>query len=161
FYQLGEARMTNVNDEAVEAGRKELAERIARLITEDGSIEPLEGVRLKRLSTPTDVGYGVADPAFCVIAQGSTEVRLGESRCRYDSAHYLVASAEVPIASRIIEASKEKPYLGFVLTLDPTFVGSVMVEAGHPAPAVQSTVKAIDVSALDADLLDAVLRLVR
>src|SRR5438309_1439130 len=36
-----------------------------------------------------------------------------------------------------------------------------MVEAGHPAPRSQSTVKAIDVSPLDAGLLDAVVRLVR
>ena len=48
-----------------------------------------------------------------------------------------------------------------VLTLDPTLVGSVMVEAGHPAPRSQAAVTAIDVSPLDAGLLDAVVRLVR
>ena len=144
-----------------QASRDELAERIGRAVREDGTCEPLEGVRLRRASLPTDLGYGVSDPAFCVIAQGSKEVRLGDNRYRYDPAHYLVASAELPIASQITEASKERPFLGLVLKLDPTLVGSVMVEAGHPAPRSDSTVKAIEVSPLDADLLDAVVRLVR
>jgi AraC-like DNA-binding protein len=103
----------------------------------------------------------VSDPALCVIAQGSKEIMLGDHRYRYDPAHYLIATAELPIASQITEASKEHPYLGLVLTLDPTFVGSVMVEAGHPAPRSHSAMKAIDVSPLDAGLLDAVVRLVR
>jgi AraC-like DNA-binding protein len=47
------------------------------------------------------------------------------------------------------------------LRLDPTLVGSVIVEAGQPAPRGHAAVKAIDVSPLDAGLLDAVVRLVR
>ena len=96
-----------------------------------------------------------------MIAQGSKEILLGDSRYRYDPAHYLIATAALPIASRITEASPERPYLGLVLKLDPALVGSVMVEAGHPAPRSQSAVTAIDVSPLDAGLLDAVVRLVR
>ena len=144
-----------------QANRDELVERLARAVREDGTAEPLEGLQLYRLSSPTELGYGVSDPAFCVIAQGSKEVRLGDDRYRYDPAHYLIATAELPIATQITEASKERPFLGLVLKLDPTLVGSVMVEAGHPAPRSHYTVRAIDVSPLDAGLLDAAVRLVR
>ena len=96
-----------------------------------------------------------------MIAQGSKEVLLGDDRYRYDPAHYLLATAELPVASQIIEASQERPYLSLLLELDPALVGSVMVEAGHPAPRSHADVKAIDVSPLDAGLLDAVVRLVR
>jgi AraC-like DNA-binding protein len=61
----------------------------------------------------------------------------------------------------VLEASKEKPYLSFRLKLDPTLVGSVIVEAGHSSPKHHADVRAINVSALDAGLLDAVVRLVR
>src|SRR5262252_8849746 len=145
----------------MQANREELAARIARAIRDDETAERLEGLRLRRASSPTELRYGLSDPALRVIAQGRKELWLGDTRYRYDPAHYLIATDELPIASRITEASKEKPYLGLVLTLDPTLVGSVMVEAGHPAPRSQSTGKAIDVSPLDADLLDAVVRLVR
>src|ERR687886_2943377 len=134
-------------------------ERWAGPPPKDGPAEPLAGLRLRRASSTTELGHGVSDPALCVIAQGSKEIMLGDHRYRYDPAHYLIATAELPIASQITEASKEHPYLGLVLTLDPTLVGSVMVEAGHPAPRSHAAMKAIDVSPLDAGLLDAMLRL--
>src|SRR5215213_9452720 len=130
----------------VQASRDELVERIAQAIREDGTVEPLEGLHLNRSSLPTELGHGVSYPAFCVIAQGSKEILLGDSRYRYDPAHYLITTAALPVAVRIIEASKERPYLGLVLRLDPTLVGSVMVEAGHPAPGDHTAVRAIDVS---------------
>jgi len=143
-----------------QASRDELAERIARAIRDDGIAEPLDGLRLRRAASPTEVGHGVSYPSFCVIAQGSKEVRLGDRRYRYDPAHYLIATTALPIASRVSEASAERPYLGLVFRLDPTLVASVMVEAGHLAPRRQSTT-AIDVSPLDGGLLDTVVRLVR
>ena len=145
----------------VQASREELVERIARAIREDGTVEPLEGLHLNRSSSPTELGHGVSEPAFCVIAQGSKEILLGDNRYRYDPAHYLITTAALPVAVRITEASKERPYLGLVLRLDPTLVGSVMVEAGHPATRGHGAVQAIDVSLLDVGLLDATVRLVR
>ena len=145
----------------VQASRAELVERIARVIREDGTVEPLEGLRLHHASSLTELGHSVSYPALCVIAQGSKEILLGDHRYRYDPAHYLITSAALPVAVRITEASKERPYLGLVLRLDPTLVGSVMVEAGHPAPRDHTAVKAIDVSQLDAGLLDATVRLIR
>jgi len=145
----------------VQASHEELVERLARAIRDDGTVEPLNGLRLRRASSPTGLGHGVSYPSFCVIAQGSKEILLGDNRYRYNPAHYLIATVELPIASRIAEASLERPYLGLVLKLDPTLVGSVLVEAGHLAPRSHSAVTAIDVSPLDAGLLDAVVRLVR
>ncbi|MEP0791757.1 AraC family transcriptional regulator [Funiculus sociatus GB2-C1] len=100
-------------------------------------------------------------PAFCVIAKGSKEVLLGSDRYQYEPIHYLLGTVELPIASRILEATQEKPYLGLRLDLEPTLVGSVMVEAGYPSAQRGASVKAIDVSLLDANLLDTVVRLVR
>ncbi len=153
--------MSEREQQRAQASRDELAERIARAVPEDGVAEPLDGLRLHRVSAPTELGHGVSFPALCVIAQGSKETRVGDRRYRYDPAHYLVATAALPYATQITEASKERPYLGFVLRLDPTLVGSVMVEAGRPAPRGHSSVTAIDVSPLDADLLEAVVRFVR
>jgi hypothetical protein len=76
----------------------------------------------------------VSTPAFCVIAQGSKEILLGDELYRYDPNHYLITTAALPVAGRVTEASEERPYLGVVLGLDPTLVSSVLVEAGHPAP---------------------------
>ena len=145
----------------VQANRQELVARLGRAIREDGRVEPLKGLYLNRVSSPTKLGHGVSTPAFCVIAQGSKEIFLGEDRYQYDPAHYLLTTVQLPVVSQILEASKAQPYLGVRVQLDPTLVGAVLVEADDPAPPGQGDVKAIDVSALDASLLDAVVRLVR
>jgi AraC-type transcriptional regulator N-terminus len=143
------------------ASRGELVGRVGRAIREDGTAEPLEGLELWRASSPTELGPVVPGPCLCVTAQGSKEVLLGENRYRYDPARYLIATAALPLAGRITEASRERPYLGLLLRLDPALVGSVVVEAGRPAPRRTAPVTAIDVSPLDAGLLDAAVRLVR
>src|SRR6266487_5789825 len=78
--------------------------------------------------------HGVSKPAFCVIAQGSKEVFLGEDRYQYGPAHYLLTTVELPVVSQILQASKEQPYLSLRLQLDPALVGSVLVEADLPSP---------------------------
>jgi len=144
-----------------QANRGELVERIARAVREDGMVEPLKGLHLHRASSPTEWVHGVSDFSFCAIAQGSKEVFLGDDRYQYDPMHYLLATAELPIVSQVIEASPERPYLSLSVKLDPTLVGSVMVEAGPFSPRSHANVRAINVSPLDASLLDAVVRLVR
>jgi AraC-like DNA-binding protein len=145
----------------MQANRGELVERITQAVPADGRVEPLRGLRLKRASSPTELAHSVSHPAFCVIAQGSKEVFLGDDRYQYDPMHYLLATAELPIVSHVIEASPQQPYLSFSVKLDPTLVGSVMVEAGHVSPRSSVGLRAINVSPLDASLLDAVVRLVR
>ena len=140
--------------------RYELVERIARGTRADDTVEPLRGLFLKRVSSPQAPVHGVSIPAFCVIAQGSKEIYLGEDYFRYDPAHYLLATVELPIVIQISEASKEQPHLSLRLNLDPALVGSVMVEAGLPSPRGHAGAKALDVSPLDARLLDAAVRLV-
>ncbi|MGH2494093.1 MAG: AraC family transcriptional regulator [Ktedonobacteraceae bacterium] len=145
----------------VQANREELVERIAQAIRADGIAHPLPGLHLSRSSLPLKPLHSVLEPSLCVIAQGSKEVLLGDSRYRYDPSHYLLATVELPRVSQVLEASKERPYLSLRLELAPTLVSSVMVETGHVSPPGSVDVRAIAVSPLDVHLLDAVVRLVR
>ena len=145
----------------MQANREELVERIMGAVPEDGVIQPLERLFLARSSLPLQPVHSVVKPSFCIIAQGSKEILLGDSRYRYDSSHYLIATVELPRVSQILEASQERPYLSFRLELAPNLVSSVMAEAGHTWPSNQPEARAMDVSPLDVDLQDAVIRLVR
>jgi len=145
----------------MQANREELVERIARAMREDGTTQPLQGLHLYRRSSPLELLHGVSEPSVAVIAQGSKEVLLGENRYRYGPSQYLLATVELPTIRRVLEASKERPYLSLRLELAPTLVGEVMVEAGHAWPRGPADVRAISVSPLDGHLLDACVRLVR
>lgn len=145
----------------IRLNHEELIERIIRALPEDGTIEPFEGLFLARVSVPLQRVHSVVKPSFCVIAQGKKEIWSGNSRYVYDPDHYLIATLELPRVSQILEASPERPYLSFRLELDPALVYTVMLEGKHLPPPAHQDVKAMDVSPLDADLLDAVVRLVR
>lgn len=144
-----------------EVNRRELTERIAQAVPEDGRVEPLEGLILSRCSSPEGPIHAVSQPCLCIIAQGSKEVHLGERRYQYDPYHYLLVTSELPVVGQVLKASKQEPYLSLRLDLDATVVSSVMVEAGRSAPQDGVNERALDVSPLGPRLLDAAVRLVR
>lgn len=155
------SQQTKREAQRAQASREELVECIMSAMPQDGVIEPLSGLHLARVSAPNKKIHSVMEPSLCVIAQGSKVVFVGDSRYQYDPFNYFLATIELPRVSQVLAASKARPYLSFRLVLDPNLVSSVMIEAGHVMPSSNADVRAIDVGALDAELLDAVVRLVR
>src|SRR5256884_3691701 len=145
----------------LQASREELVERIGRTMRQDGSAQPRGGTHLHRHSLPLEQVYSLVEPSVCVVAQGSKEFLLGESRYRYDPFHYLLVTVDLPYVGQVLEASKERPFLSLRLDLAPTLVGEVMVETGHISARCPAEVRAIAVSLLDEHLLDAMVRVVR
>ena len=149
----------------MQADQAELADRIARALPRDGMVEPQAGLFFRRISTLGQRVHSVSEPSFCVIAQGSKKILLGEDCFRYDPANYLISTMGLPLISEVVQASPRQPYLSVRLVLDPSIVTSVTVESTgidrRPNANHGGNVKAVDVSALDANLLDATLRLVR
>ncbi len=152
-----------VEREAVllQANREELVERIAQAVRQDGTVQPLPGLHLYRHSFPLEQVSSVVEPSVCVVAQGSKEFLLGESRSRYDPFHYLLITVDLPYVGQVLSASKERPFLCLRLCLAPTLVGEVLLEAGHTQPRDSAEVRAIAISPLDGSLLDAFVRLTR
>src|SRR5437588_10528126 len=145
----------------IQANREELVERIARALRADGTAQPLQGLHLYRHSFPLEQVYSVVEPSLCVVVQGSKEFLLGESLYRYDPFHYLLVTVDLPNIGQVLEASKERPFLSLRLELAPTLVSAVMLEAGHAEPRDHTDVRAIAVSPLNGNLLDACVRLTR
>jgi len=143
-----------------ETRRNELVDQIARFIPQDGAIKPIKDLYLFRVSSPGEPIHSVYKPSLCVVAQGSKEFFLNDERYVYDPDNYLLVTAELPLVGQVLDASSKQPYLSLLLELDPTLVGSVIAEVGDVSPQNDVNVKAINVNVLNADLLDAVLRLV-
>jgi AraC-like DNA-binding protein len=144
-----------------QSNREELVERMARILREDGPLDVLPELRLSRSSRPTEPVCSVYQPSFCFIAQGRKQVLLGEELFRYDPGHYLIYTVDLPLVFRVEEASEERPYLGLRLNLDSSLVASVVMESGIVIKKGDVGIKALDVSSTDANMLDAVVRLIR
>jgi hypothetical protein len=145
----------------MQSNREELLERMARILPEDGSFEVFGGLFLGRSSKPMESVHSLHQPAFCFVVQGGKRVLLGEEVFWYDPGHYLVFTVDLPVVFQVEEASEERPYFGIRLNLDPSLVASVMMESGFETKKGDAGAKAIGVSPVDADLLDAVVRLTR
>jgi AraC-like DNA-binding protein len=152
---------TRRDAQRVTANREELTERINRTVSEDGAKEVLPGFFLARSSRPLQSLNTVYQPAFCFIAQGRKRALLAEEVFRYDPGHYLLFTVDLPLIFQIEKATPDEPYLGLRLDLDPSLVASVLVEADIKIKKGDASTKAMDVHSIDANLLDAVVRLVR
>ncbi len=144
-----------------QSNRQELVERIAQALPADGWLDPFSGFRLARSSQPTEPTRAIYQPALCFVAQGCKQALLGEEVFQYDPGTYLIFTVDLPLTFQVKKASKELPYLGLRLNLDPALVASVMMESGVEAKKADATMKAVAVGTTNADLLDAILRLVR
>jgi len=153
--------MNSRDAERVETNREELIERISRTVSEDGAKEVFPGFSLARSSKPSESLHNVYQPAFCLVAQGRKRALLGEEVFRYDPGHYLLFTVDLPLIFQIEKATRDEPYLGLRLDLDPSLVASVLMEADIKIKKGDASAKAMDVHSIDANLLDAVVRLVR
>jgi AraC-like DNA-binding protein len=145
----------------VTTNREKLTDLIGQTVSEDGAKEVFPGFFLARASSPSESLNTVYKPAFCFIAQGRKRALLGEEVFRYDPGHYLLFTVDLPLIFQIEKATPDEPYLGLRLDLDPSLVASVLMESGIKITKGDASAKAMDVHSIDANLLDAIVRLVR
>jgi AraC-like DNA-binding protein len=120
----------------------------------------LPGVRLIRASSPTVPMPVIYEPTVCLVAQGVKQAWLGTTAYRYDPAHYLVASVDLPVMGAVVTASAAQPYLCLQLDLDVATLSELLLQ--HPALATGRSAPAagLSLTATHPDLLDAATRLV-
>src|SRR5260370_17909709 len=92
-------RLNDADEQArrIQADQEELADRIARALPRDGTVEPQPGLHFRRHSRPAGRVYGSYAPAFCVIAQGSKDILLGEDIFRYNPAPSFITTMQLPL----------------------------------------------------------------
>ncbi|MCX5497033.1 AraC family transcriptional regulator [Kaistia dalseonensis] len=121
---------------------------------------PIPRVTLMRSGNMTMPSRVLYEPLFCIVAQGAKRVIVGDNVLIYDAAKYLVVSVDLPASGEIIDASPEEPYLAFSLRLDRAMLAAMLLELAEieddGAP-----VAGMAVSAVDADLLDPVIRMLK
>lgn len=117
------------------------------------------GLLIARQPAPTDPIALVVDPSLCIVAQGAKEVYLAGEAHRYDPAHSLLVSVDLPISARVVEATPARPCLAVRLSFDPAVVGELLA-ACPDAPPPGPPAPGLDVRPVEPQLLDAVGRLV-
>ncbi|WP_293127926.1 AraC family transcriptional regulator [Microcoleus sp. bin38.metabat.b11b12b14.051] len=128
----------------------------------DGShktdIDQLEFARESSVSAALPL---LCQPILGIIIQGKKKALLGEETYCYGASQYLVVSVDLPLSGFVVEATPDKPYLGFKLNLDPRQLCDIIAQTIPSAPKKEDSVRGLFVSTADAPLLDCALRLTK
>jgi hypothetical protein len=95
--------------------RAELARKIALFIgSAENRATEIPGLTLHRRTAPTAPCSMTYEPGVTVIAQGRKRVDLGRTTVVYDPSQFLLTSVDLPVVSRVIEASEKGALPGVV-----------------------------------------------
>ncbi|MDE3166112.1 MAG: AraC family transcriptional regulator [Acidobacteriota bacterium] len=100
----------------------------------------IPGLNLYRRTSPTAPCSMTYQPGITVIAQGRKRVELGRNVFLYDASRFLLTSIDLPVVSRVVEASETVPCLAMSLRLEMPLVRELLSrEEIQVAPAPPDT----------------------
>ena len=142
--------------------RSALAHAIGHFAQTDGDHNTaIPGLTLHRRKAPTEPLHCIYNLGLGVVAQGEKQVLLGGESIDYGPGQSMLTTVDLPVVSHVTRASTREPFLGMMLTLDVRFIVQVASEMDMPRPQRGDTYKSISFEALDAALLEALVRLVK
>lgn len=90
----------------------------------------IDGVLISKVDRSDPPSQSMSGTVLAVIAQGAKRLALGERVYEYGAGQYLVTSVDLPVTGHFTEATREHPALGFGLTLEPSAVAGLLLQAG-------------------------------
>ena len=119
----------------------------------------MPGVHLMRFGWTRLPLVAKQSPCLALVLQGTKSVEFGNSFLEYGEGQYLLASMDLPAASRIVNASRSRPLLAAAVDIDLDEV-KALVQRCDVLP--QSGARSgLTVFEADAALLESVVRLLR
>jgi AraC-like DNA-binding protein len=138
-----------------------LANAIGRFAQTDGDhTTAIPALTLHRRKAPTEPLHCIYNLGLGVVAQGDKQVLLGEEAIDYGPGQSMLTTIDLPVVSHVTRASVAEPFLGMMLTLDVRSIVQLAAEMNTPRPRREDAHRSISFEALDAALLDALVRLV-
>ena len=142
----------------------ELAQIVTRYAT--GGHEPaspVEGLYFTRRDQPSEPLHKPQHPSFWLVVQGRKCLSIGDEELHYGVGDCLLVALDLPVTSRITHASPSEPHLCVGMAINPTSLAELVSRAPPPAPvpAFSQCRRGVAVHAAPAELLDAMLRLLR
>jgi AraC-like DNA-binding protein len=120
----------------------------------------LAGVRATISPVPTEAIHCVTEPSLGLVVQGAKRTIVGDRMFEYGVGDFVVTSVDLPIASRIVRASADEPYLACGLSLSPAMIASLLLETPG-ADELVATPCGMGVHAAPVELVEAMVRLLR
>lgn len=137
-----------------------LIDWVAKLAPHDGDfLTDVPGVKLFRRSQPTTPVHCIYEPSLALIAQGQKRVVIGDDIYDYGPGQLLLTSLDLPVVSKVSEASSEHPYLGISVALDSRVIVQLSTQVSF-SRRKSGPERALSVGIPSDQLVEAVTRLI-
>jgi AraC-like DNA-binding protein len=120
---------------------------------------PIAGLTLFRSDAPTTPVRSLYDPRICIVLQGRKRIRIEERVIDIAPGDYLAVVLDLPVSANVVEASPVAPHLSLTIDLDPVAIRALIED--ETTKTTEATFRGAATTAVTADLLDPVERLVR
>jgi AraC-like DNA-binding protein len=139
-----------------------LARAIGNVVQTDGDHNTgIPALTLHRRSGPTEPLHCIYNLGLGVVAQGDKQVLLGDESIDYGPGQSMLTTIDLPVVSHVRRATRAEPFLGMMLTLDVRSIVQMASEMDETRQRREDGSRSISFEVLDADLLDALVRLVK
>lgn len=142
---------------------EELAALVARHTNGKGNgahATAIDSLAFVQECNPATAMHGVTEPLLALVVQGRKKVLLNEEAYQYGVAQYLAISVDLPMSGCAIEATPDKPYLGFKLKLDSVQLCDIIAQT-NPSIDQKDSVSGWFISNADSTLIDCAIRLTK
>jgi len=119
----------------------------------------LDGLFILRSRKPTNLEATLYKPLLCLTLQGRKDAHVGARQVSFRAGDSLIVSHQLPVISRVTEATEMTPYLSLVLELDMNIVRSLYDEVGDMDIEEEQT-QAFNVGRTDKAMMNAMGRLI-
>jgi AraC-like DNA-binding protein len=98
----------------------------------DGAaVTPVNGFMMKCLYKPSGDLYAIHRPAVFLILQGAKRMIAGKDECTVAEGHSVIVSANIPVVSRIVQATRHEPYLAVRIELEIAVLRELAAQLGR------------------------------
>lgn len=118
----------------------------------------ISGLRMVRRDNPTDFLKCFYTPSCILVLQGLKHMLYGSENIFYTKGQYVVSCTDIPVSSRVAEATPAEPFIVLILELDTNIISDLILETQLPEVQVHDE-KSLAIADVDSDLLDSFYRL--
>jgi AraC-like DNA-binding protein len=108
----------------------------------------LPGLVVLCRDVPSDIEASVYEPVICLILQGCKLVSTADQTVEIEPGDALLVSHDLPVVSRITKASRWKPYLAVILSIDLQLIRGLYEQVAD-APATRAGVRPLSAGPAD------------
>jgi AraC-like DNA-binding protein len=145
----------------VEERRAELALKIEARTPGEGDVQTeIAGLRLYRRSVCTECVSAAYEPSLVVNVQGEKYINVGKSTHLMGGTNFLLTSVNLPVMSKVLMATKERPMLALILKLEMPVIREILSQQEFTALDQSKEARGMAIGTSSAELLDACCRMV-